>query len=76
MTLAAFLVSRRPVHPEHAEHFAAHRTIRLEPRDMARTTIVIRCGRVRRWRVVAAMALMRLAGVVGGFRSVRLAQDR
>lgn len=77
MRLAPFLIARRPVHPEHAEHYATNRTVvRLEPRQMAQITIVVRCGRVRRIRLRIAMSLMWLAGRLGGFKAVKMIRDR
>lgn len=51
------------------------RIVHMEPHQMAQVTIVVRCRGVRKWRLLAAMALMRLAGRLGGFRSVKLVRD-
>jgi hypothetical protein len=51
------------------------RLIRLEPRQMAQVTIIVRCGRVRKLRLRLAMALMRIAGRLGGFRQVKLVRE-
>ncbi len=42
---------------------------------MAQITIVVRCGKVRKLRLRLALALMRLAGRIGGFRQVKLARE-
>jgi hypothetical protein len=75
MRLAAFLLRSRPVHPEHAEHHARHRTLRITMADLHDTTVVVRCGRVARWRLLAALALMKLAGKLGGFRTIKLVRE-
>jgi hypothetical protein len=49
--------------------------IRLEPRQMAQVTIVVRCGKVRKLRLRLAMALMRIAGRLGGFKQVKLVRE-
>lgn len=74
MRLPGFLRRDFPMHPEHIEHNARHRTIRLGASDMSDVTIVVRCGRVGKLRFVAAMALMRLAARLGGFKKVQLAR--
>jgi hypothetical protein len=51
------------------------RLIRLEPRQMAQVTIIVRCGRVRKLRLRLAMALMRIAGRLGGFKQVKLVRE-
>jgi hypothetical protein len=63
------------MHWEHTEFYARVRVIRLEVSDVARTTVVIRCRGVRRLRLLIAMALMRLAGRLGGFRRVKLIRE-
>lgn len=59
------------MHPEHVEHYATSRTVRMEGRDVSQVTVVVRCGKVRRLRLVAALFLLKIAGRVGGFRSVK-----
>jgi hypothetical protein len=49
--------------------------IRLDPRQMAQLTIVVRCGKVRKLRLRLAMALMRVAGRLGGFKQVKLVRE-
>jgi hypothetical protein len=49
--------------------------IRLDPRQMAQLTIVVRCGGVRKLRLRLAMALMRIAGRLGGFKQVKLVRE-
>jgi hypothetical protein len=51
------------------------RLIRLEPRQMAQVTIIVRCGKVRKLRLRLAMALMRIAGRLGGFKQVKLVRE-
>jgi hypothetical protein len=51
------------------------RIIRLDPSQMAQLTIIIRCGGVRKFRLRLAMALMRVAGRLGGFRQVKLVRE-
>lgn len=51
------------------------RLVRLSPAQMAQITIIVRCGKVRKLRLRLAMALMRLAGRIGGFRQVKLARE-
>jgi hypothetical protein len=49
--------------------------IRLESRQMAQLAIVVRCGGVRNLRLWLAMALIRIAGQVGGSRQVKLVRE-
>jgi hypothetical protein len=49
--------------------------VRLEARDMARITIVVRCGGVAKTRLRCAMWLVRLAARIGGFRRVTLVRE-
>ena len=42
---------------------------------MAQVTIVVRCGKVRKLRLRLAMALMRIAGRLGGFKQVKLVRE-
>lgn len=75
------MLKGRPIHPEHAEHRddpgpGEPRVVRLDAASMAEVTIVVRCGAVRRARVRLAMALMRLAARIGGFKAVRLERVR
>jgi hypothetical protein len=51
------------------------RLVRLEPRQMAQITIVVRCGGTRKLRLSLAMALMRIAGRLGGFKQVKLVRE-
>jgi hypothetical protein len=51
------------------------RLVHLRPAQMAQITIIVRCGKVRKYRLRLAMALMRLAGRIGGFRQVKLARE-
>lgn len=51
------------------------RIIRLDPRQMAQLTIVVRCGKVRKLRLRLALALMRIAGRLGGFKQVKLVRE-
>ena len=63
------------MHPEHAEHHARHRTIRIGAEMVKELVIVVRISRAFRWRLKVAMALMRLAGRLGGFKQVKLVRD-
>jgi hypothetical protein len=51
------------------------RLVRLEPMQMAQITIVVRCGGTRKLRLRLAMALMRIAGRLGGFKQVKLVRE-
>ncbi len=51
------------------------RLVRLDPGQMAQLTIVVRCDGVRRLRLRLAMALMRVAGRLGGFKQVKLVRE-
>jgi hypothetical protein len=51
------------------------RLIRLDPKQMAQVTIIVRCGKVRKLRLRLAMALMRIAGRLGGFKQVKLVRE-
>jgi hypothetical protein len=51
------------------------RLVRMDPMQMAQLTIVVRCGGVRRLRLRLAMALMRIAGRLGGFKQVKLVRE-
>jgi hypothetical protein len=51
------------------------RLVRLDFRQMAQVTIVVRCGKVRKLRLRLAMALMRIAGRLGGFKQVKLVRE-
>lgn len=51
------------------------RLVRLEQRQMADITIVVRCGKLYKLRLRLAMALMRIAGRLGGFKQVKLVRD-
>ena len=51
------------------------RLVRLDPSQMAQVTIVVRCGKVRKLRLRLAMALMRIAGRLGGFKQVKLVRE-
>lgn len=51
------------------------RIVRMDPRQMAQLTIVVRCGGIRRLRLRLAMALMRIAGRLGGFKQVKLVRE-
>lgn len=42
---------------------------------MAQITIVVRCSGVRKFRLKLAMALMRMAGHLGGFKQVKLLRE-
>jgi hypothetical protein len=78
MRLPPFLRGRPSVHPEHPgrDHVDDDiRLVRLEYRQMAQVTIVVRVGFVAKWRLRAAMALMRIAGRIGGFKNVKLIRE-
>lgn len=64
------------MHPEHAEHYRRNRVVRMGGRDVARTTVVVRCGPIRKARLLAALWLMKIAGRVGGFRSVKFVSEK
>lgn len=64
------------MHPEHAEHHARHRTIRIGVEMMRELTIVVRVAGGSRWRLRLAMALMRLAAKIGGFRGAKLVREK
>jgi hypothetical protein len=49
--------------------------IRLDSTQMAQLTIVVRCGKVRKLRLRLAMALMRIAGRLGGFGQVKFVRE-
>jgi hypothetical protein len=49
--------------------------VRLSPRQMAQVTIVVRCGKIHKSRLRLAMALMRIAGRLGGFKQVKLVRE-
>jgi len=49
--------------------------VRLDPSQMAQLTIVVHCGKVRKLRLRLAMALMRIAGRLGGFKQVKLLRE-
>lgn len=49
--------------------------VRLSPRQMAQVTIVVRCGKIHKFRLRLAMALMRIAGRLGGFKQVKLVRE-
>ena len=51
------------------------RLVRLDPRQMAQITIVVRCGGIRKLRLRLAIALMRIAGRLGGFKQVKLVRE-
>lgn len=51
------------------------RIVRMDPTQMAQFTIVVRCGGIRRLRLRLAMALMRIAGRLGGFKQVKLVRE-
>lgn len=51
------------------------RIVRMDPTQMAQLTIVVRCGGIRRLRLRLAMALMRIAGRLGGFKQVKLVRE-
>jgi hypothetical protein len=51
------------------------RLIRLDSTQMARLTIVVRCGKVHKLRLRLAMALMRIAGRLGGFERVKFVRE-
>lgn len=51
------------------------RLVRLEPRQMAQITIVVRCGGIRKLRLRLALLLLRIAGRLGGFRQVKLVRE-
>jgi hypothetical protein len=51
------------------------RIVRMDPRQMAQLTIVVRCGGIRRLRLRLAMAMMRIAGRLGGFKQVKLVRE-
>ena len=76
MTLPPFLRGRPTVHPEHAEHYLVNPPIRMGRHDMARTLIIVRADPVYRTRLRIAMWLVRLAGKIGGFKSVKLATEK
>jgi hypothetical protein len=42
---------------------------------MAQLTIVVRCGKIQKFRLRLAMALMRIAGRLGGFKQVKLVRE-
>jgi hypothetical protein len=52
------------------------RVIRLRPSQMSQITIVIRCGKLFKLRFLTALWMMRVAGRVGGFKSVKLVRER
>ena len=64
------------MHPEHAEHHASHLTIRLDHRMMKDVTIVVRVSKPAGLRLRASLWLMKIAGRLGGFRSVRLEREK
>lgn len=76
MRLAAFLIGRRPVHPEHAEHYATAKTLRIGAEMTRELVVVVRLSKAMKWRLRLAMALMRIAGKIGGFKSVRLERNK
>jgi hypothetical protein len=52
------------------------RLIRLRPRDLAQLTIVVRVGKLSKLRLLAAIALMKLAARVGRFKRVAIIRER
>lgn len=52
------------------------RIVHLEPHQMASVTIVVRCSGARKMRLRLAMALMRLAGRIGGFKAVKMVREK
>ncbi len=42
---------------------------------MAQITIVVRCSGVRKFRLKLAMAMMQMAGRLGGFKQVKLVRE-
>lgn len=76
MKIAPFLIARRSMHWEHAEHHRQHRTIRLEGSAMRNITVVVRCSGVFKIRLRLAMWLMRLAGRIGGFKQIKLIREK
>jgi len=51
------------------------RLIRLDPRQMAQVTIILQCGKVGKLRLRLALALMQIAGQLGGFKQVKLVRE-
>jgi hypothetical protein len=52
------------------------RIVRLRPSQMSQITIVIRCGKIFKLRFLTALWLMRVAGRLAGFKSVKLTRER
>lgn len=52
------------------------RIVRLRPSEMSQITIVIRCGKIFKVRFLTALWLMRVAGRIAGFKSVKLIRER
>jgi hypothetical protein len=52
------------------------RIVRLRPSQMSQITIVIRCGKLFKLRFLIALWMMRVAGRIGGFKSVKLIRER
>jgi hypothetical protein len=76
MKLAAFLIGRRPMHPEHAEHYAGTKTVRIGVEMMKQVVIVVHVSKIAKWRIRAAFWLMKIAGRLGGFKAVRLEREK
>lgn len=53
-----------------------HPIIRLEQGAMSDLVIVVRCSKLFRLRFQLAMCLMRIAGRIGGFKSVKVIRDK
>jgi hypothetical protein len=51
------------------------RLVRLDPNQKSRVTIIVRCGKIREFRLRASLALMRIAGRLGGFKQVKFVRE-
>lgn len=71
----AFLLGVRPMHPEHAEHHATARTVRIGAEMTRELVIIVTVSKALKWRLRAAFWLMKIAGRLGGFKRVRLVRD-
>lgn len=52
------------------------RILRIGQEVVSDLLIVVKCGKIYKIRFRVAMALMRLAGRIGGFKSVKVVRDK
>jgi hypothetical protein len=58
------------------ENMSDTRILRIGQEAVSKLVIVVKCGKIFKFRFRLAMCLMRIAGRIGGFKSVKVIREK